>query len=227
MKGSTGRIILGLAVVFLGILFLLEQVGLSDYIGGRSLIGFFWPALILGAGVLFLVKGGITPGIIFLTLGALFFASNLFGWQIWGNWWPAILIAVGVAILLGKTTEKTFVNTISGEYNKNRLDDFLVLWGGEKRITSTEFEGGKITCMFGGEKIDLRDATIAKAGGKLDIFCAFGGVEIIVPTHINIEITGNAFLGGVDNKTAPTTRPGSPKLVINCTTTFGGVEIKN
>jgi len=228
MKNNTGRLFLGIAVILLGLVFLLEQIGLSDILGGRSLIGFFWPILIIATGIVFLVKGGTTPGLVLTTLGVLFFVSHIFGWSIWSNWWPLILIVIGVAILVGKTTENTLPNSISGTTSASSLNDFLAFWGAEKHITSKEFSGGRVTCLFGGEKIDLCDAGISKEGGKLEVFCAFGGVEIIVPTEMNVEVSGNGFLGAIENKsTASTEASARPKLLIVGNVAFGGIEVKN
>jgi predicted membrane protein len=230
MKNNGAKLLIGGVLILLGILFLLDQFGLSRYLNGHSLIGFFWPVLVIAIGVMFLARGGITAGIIFLFFGGLFFASQLFGWEIWGTWWPLILIALGVAILLGKTIERPGLNVVSGGSSTSQLNDFIAFWGAEKRITSKEFTGGKITCLFGGEKIDLREAEIAKDGGKLEISTAFGGVELIVPQNMNIEVKGNAILGGVDNKTAQQYSEAAgkgPLLTIICSVAFGGIEVKN
>lgn len=228
MKNSGGKIFLGVVLVLLGVLFLLDQLGLGRILGGQSLIGYFWPLIIVGIGILFLVRGGLTPGIIFVTFGLLFIASQFFGWSIWGNWWPIVLIAIGVAILLGKTTENVFSNAVSGTTEANTLNDFLIFWGSEKRIVSKAFHGGKITCMFGGEKIDLREAAIAKDGAKLEVYCAFGGVEIIAPVDMNVEVAGNGVLGAVENKAVHNTEANNkPKLLIVGNVAFGGIEVKN
>lgn len=218
---------MGVAIVVLGVMFLLQEIGLSQILGGKSLVSFFWPILLLAVGIIFLVKGGLAPGIVFISFSGLFVFSIFFGWEVWAKWWPVILIAIGTAILLGKTKTCGKLNINNKIESSDRVDDMIAFWGSDKQITSSNFQGGNITCVFGGVKLDLRNAKISKDGGKLNIFCAFGGVEIIVPPELNFEITGTAFLGGVENKTTHTIDPASPKLVINCTAAFGGVEIKN
>lgn len=228
MKTNSGKIILGLSLILLGTLFLLDQTELNSFLGYRTFVGFFWPTVIIASGIVFLIRGDLTPGIIFVTLGLLFFGSHVFGWHIWNNWWPILIIASGVAILLGKITHQPLPNPVSGTATSSTLNDFVFLGGTHKQIVSQDFAGGKITCMFGGGKIDLRQAGISKDGAKLDVFCAFGGAEIIVPPEMNVEVIGNGFLGAVENKTIadPSTKD-KPKLLIAGSAAFGGIEIKN
>ncbi len=97
-----GRVIFGLIVIAVGILFLLasqEIIPWEDW----------WAYLLLSLGCIFLfevllrsimpahrrpVSGKLIAGLVLIAIGA----SNIYGL---GTWWPLIIIGVGVFILFG------------------------------------------------------------------------------------------------------------------------------
>lgn len=56
----------------------------------------------------------------------------------------------------------------------------MLLSGRELANTSPQFEGGRITALFGGVELDLLHATLA-ADAELDVTAVFGGVDVTVP----------------------------------------------
>jgi hypothetical protein len=46
-------------------------------------------------------------------------------------------------------------------------DDCVIFLGLEIKISSSNFQGGSIKALFGGAKLDLRDAKFDKLGGNL------------------------------------------------------------
>lgn len=85
------------------------------------------------------------------------------------------------------------------------------------------FEGAELTATFGTVKCDLRNAIIEK-DCAIQASAIFGGIDILVPTGINVKVNSNSIFGGVSNKT-PMYRD-APTLYISGTCMFGGVEIK-
>lgn len=55
----------------------------------------------------------------------------------------------------------------------------------------------RVFALFGGGKLDLRQAIFAPGVTEIRIFAMFGGVEIKVPRDVDLELRANAFLGGV------------------------------
>jgi hypothetical protein len=81
--------------------------------------------------------------------------------------------------------------------------------------------------VFGGAEVDLRD-TVPSPGAALDVFAAFGGVEVTVPEGWNVVTRGLPLFGGIDNATAKEAVPAdAPTLAVNATVLFGGLEIKH
>src|SRR5882724_9993624 len=88
-----GRLVIGLVVVALGVLFLLENLGII-YV--RNL-WMFWPVILIVLGLARLANShsvsGRVSGAILTGVGAIFLASNLgyIPWDIWRLFWPLIL----------------------------------------------------------------------------------------------------------------------------------------
>ena len=61
------------------------------------------------------------------------------------------------------------------------------------------------------------------------ICCAvkYGGIELFVPTHVNVVVKSRSFLGGVGNHATHATDPKAPTLYIVADNFLGGVDIKN
>ena len=55
-------------------------------------------------------------------------------------------------------------------------------------------------CLAGGISLDFREADLAPGVTELTIICLMGGVEIIVPPNLNVEVAGSAILGGFDQE---------------------------
>lgn len=79
--------------------------------------------------------------------------------------------------------------------------------------------------LFGGSSFDFRDATFASDIVTLNVFCAFGGVEVTVPDGVNIRNETVAIFGGTDVKNIDPA-PGAPTLVLKGLVLFGGIDAK-
>ena len=110
------------------------------------------------------------------------------------------------------------------------LFNAVAVFGGcERRVTSTNFQGGKATAVFGGIELDFRDCDM-QSDAVLEINCVFGGVEVRVPETWHVYARNVPVLGGFeDTSRQPSVAPGTqPKtLTITGMVVFGGIEIKN
>ena len=68
---------------------------------------------------------------------------------------------------------------------------------------------------------------MAKDGATLDIFCAFGGVEIIAPRNLRVDVAGTPIFGGFSDKTRGGDGTHTHTLHITGSAIFGGVEVKD
>ena len=225
------RLIIGIAIVLVGALSLLANLGFHVDIH----LWDYWPVILILIGLSMIFKGpeyrSSFGGSLFLIVGILFLLNNFeiihFGM---GIFWSIIIILIGVAILKHGL----------GGSGKSALDaDYInitaILGGGEHNFTSKQLRGGKVFAFMGGAKLNLKEADFADDSIVIEIFAMMGGVEIIAPVNWQVSMHGLPILGGMDNKTSARPREDraeisgtSPKrLVINGTAILGGIEVKN
>lgn len=226
MRNKT-KIFIGVLLLTLGVLVLLDNTGiLFPYaISIGTFWNLFWPALFLGVGITLIFDKNFTAGSIFTIIGIALLASRLLSWSFWSTFWPLILIGLGFSILFRNENKKLSVNDAAKVSSEDKLDDTVIFWGVEKKVTSKNFEGGEINTVFGGYQLDLRETKLNKDGATLNVNCAFGGVEILVSDTYRVVTNGTGILGGwVPN--IPTSEVDKPVLTIQGVAAFGGVEIK-
>ncbi len=85
----------------------------------------------------------------------------------------------------------------------------------------------KLLALFGGMDIDFSRAYMPPGESYVDAMCVFGGVDMIVPEGLNVEVHGVPLFGGIENKTTGEYIPGAPTLHIRAFVLFGGLEIKH
>ena len=105
-----------------------------------------------------------------------------------------------------------------------------VFSGTRQKIESQDFEGGKISAVFGGAEIDLRSAGTKREEISIKAEAVFGGIELWVPAHWQTIVRGTGVFGSFEDKTFPAA-PGAsgkaPRLVVTGAAVFGGVVVKN
>ena len=223
----TGRLVVGLAIVALGVTFLLDTLGILD----ASEIWHYWPAILVLIGVVKLVNGHSgrerMAGLIWLSVGALLLAYSfdLIGFSPWRVFWPALIILIGLS-MVGRS--------LSGDrWRSGPTDDsgqthaFAVMSGVVRRHSTSDYRGGEATAIMGGCEIDLRQCDITSGPAVLDVFALMGGIEIRVPGNWTIRNEGLALLGGIDDGRKETAGDPAKVLIIRGQAMMGGVELKN
>ena len=220
---SVSRIWFGLSLVAIAVLFGLES---ADVLDVSDVLASWWPAFVLGAGVLELLLGRprqwFGPSLLIagsaLVLG---FTTGLLS-EVGPLLWAIVLGALGITLLIRASTyRKAAVDTDSV--------NSLVLFGGREMAShSKRFRGGSVASMFGGTELDLRDAALAP-GAQLEVLSAFGGTEIRVPRGWRVEMRGMPIFGAFENATASELELGAdaPVLALAGVALFGGIEVKH
>ncbi|MCH0540470.1 DUF1707 and DUF2154 domain-containing protein [Streptomyces sp. MUM 203J] len=80
--------------------------------------------------------------------------------------------------------------------------------------------------LMGGGDIDLRDADFEDREIVIRCFTVMGGIDVIVPPELDVEVTGFALMGGFDDRGAGEGSPGSPKVRVTGFALMGGVDVK-
>jgi predicted membrane protein len=227
-------VFLGLFMVGGGLLFLLRNMGVL-YIDN---IGAYWPVILLVIGASKLVwprhNGSIGTGVVMLVIGGVFLLRNLgilYG-NVSGYIWPLIFIAIGCSMLF----RRSFLpgpwspGPAGGVFNADTLYSDILFGGLQPRVVSQDFQGGKVSVVFGGAEIDLRGAAIQRPNVTLQLDAVFGGIEVIVPTHWQVSAHGTGVFGAFEDRTAQPAAPPTgtaPQLSIRGGAVFGGVTIRN
>lgn len=81
--------------------------------------------------------------------------------------------------------------------------------------------------LFGGQDLDMREATFESPVTEITGIWCFGGLDIKVPEGVEIRDRTIGIFGGTDVKRAGEPQPGAPVLVIRGLVLFGGVSVKS
>jgi predicted membrane protein len=243
-----GKILGGLLVVVIGVVFLAKELGAEIPVWL-----FNWKMLLIGVGLVTLLKHKFRNGwgAVLMLVGGAFLVIDLYPeLEIKSLILPVLIILVGLFIIF-KPRRKFHRHHWNKwekhyQYNKNwaihgnscqeeevSSDDVInthVKMGGlKKSIVSKTFKGGLVKIMFGGVELNLSQADFEKEA-VLEIDQLFGGLELIVPAHWEVRSEmATGFSSIEDNRTVhPSPSGETPKvLILKGSNYFGGIEIKN
>jgi len=235
-NNPAAQIVIGIAVILLGLLFLLDNMGWLDL----DLSVQFWPVILIVAGALKFSQSqhGRGRGIgVFLMLfgGAALLKGMGMLYLSWNVLAPLAMIGVGVLVVYRSVARRqaadraadkmAFATSESVTDDENSVFATAILGAYKRRMTSQRFAGGEITTIMAGCELDLRDASI-EGSAVLTVFALMGGIEIKVPTDWSVELEGMPILGGFEESTL---RPkdASKRLVIRGYAIMGGLQIGN
>ena len=161
------------------------------------------------------------------------FHLDWFDW-VWNHPWaeylgPVLLLIIGVELIVSsyqRNPEQWLQRPVPQGEDGKRIN-CAVRFGGDEYIYRGEpFHGARLDAFFGGLRLDLRQAVITE-DEEIDIHTFAGGVELLVPTNVTIEVKSRSFIGGVGNETVGRAIPGAPCLHVIASNFLGGVSIKN
>lgn len=211
MSFISGRLIIGAAVLAIGVMLLLNNLVEGIDFNIRYILGTYWPVipLLLGISWLFSSFGSSRSGVerkiyfswgqfitalIALAVGVLFLGRNL-GWfdidtrLFWNLLWPVILILIGFNLLRGRA------------FGGGRSGRFSFLGGANVGGAQPwKLESGSYFALMGGIDIDLTAAEIQEGETFLDLTAIMGGIDVKVPKDLALIYDGSAVLGGVTFK---------------------------
>jgi predicted membrane protein len=229
-KGVTSQIVLGLLVIFMGLMFLLDNLDIVDFHRAIS----FWPMVFIIAGTVKLcdtqTRGGQLLGAGLAGLGILMILDrmDIIDFNV-RTLWPLFLIGAGGFLLYRAITGRRMMQGGSLKDDlgpgSDVVDIAAIVGGFERRVGSQNFRGGEITAVMGGCSLDMRTASI-QGEAVLNVFAFWGGVTIKCPPDWTVVLQGTPIMGGFEEKTA-TPPDNSKRLVIRGYAIMGGVEVRN
>jgi len=193
---------------------------------------FSWQMLLIVIGVITLTgSDNKTPGIVMISVGGFFLIPELFTdfFRSFNFFWPALFIVIGVVLLMNSrrlVKKLDFSSSNKADY----IDYVNIFSGAERQLITENFQGGKVTSIFGGGEVDLTRSSLAPGDNVIEITCIFGGTTIIVPDNWNVVIDVTPILGGFSDSRkmrGDVIRDNTRSLIIRGTVIFGGGEIKS
>jgi predicted membrane protein len=245
----TGRMIAGGLLIFLGVLFTLDNFGVVE----AGDIFRYWPLFLVGFGLLKVAQARYSEqrlgGVVMIGIGSLLLLRTLHVISFhMRDVWPIALV-IGGGLLVWRSARRrdpdAVLTSARGQLPHSEsglapaeagggytLNEFAFLGGGERIIRTPDFRGGEVTAVMGGFEIDLRGAGIVGDEAVLEVFTLWGGVEIRVPEDWIVQIQATPILGGISETVTGPAVPAPPssgprkRLVIRGTAIMGGVEVK-
>ena len=222
----TPQLLVGLIVIAVGVLFTLDNLGITD---AEQYLR-YWPAGLIAIGLLKLAQsrdgmGGAFGGFIFALSGTwlLLEQTEVVRLSFW-DLWPVLLVMFG-GYLVWQGYSGRQLRAASGDSN-SVVSGLAVLGGVARGNNSRAFRGGNLTAVMGGCELDLRQAAI-HGEAALEVFAMWGGIEIRVPEDWTVVGRVTPLLGGFDDKTRPPQGASAHRLVIRGFAIMGGIEVKN
>lgn len=234
VKGFTGKAAaLGVIIIAAGLLLLARNTGFLDQ--NLSRILFSWEMLLIAIGVVnIFLRQSIWSGIILIGVGSFFLLVNFYHvpFDTWQLFLPALIILVGLKMIFGSSRignrmfkEPLFTHSVGSE---DFFEDVAVFGGGERKIVTPNFKGGRMVAIFGGSKVDLTHSNIAPGDRPMvEVVSMFGGSGLIVPSDWNVKVEVFNIFGGYVDKRISSQVDFNKTLIIKGVTIFGGGEVKS
>lgn len=221
------NIMWGLVLIALGVIIGLNSLGLTSI---ELFFDGWWTLFIIIPCFIGLITDKEKTGsIIGLIIGVLLLlgCQDIISFEtFWKLLIPMLLVILGLSMVF-KDIFNSKINRKISELNKNSKSEKNVsaYFSGQKvAYSKEEFDGINMEAVFGGIKLDLREAIIKK-DVVINARAIFGGIDILVPENINVVVSSSSMFGGVDNK-REINQDNKITIYVNGSSLFGGIDIK-
>lgn len=207
----------GIVLIVVGILFLGRNMNWWNF---SIFFEGWWTLFLIVPSIISLVrKESMGTSFLILVLGVLMLlaSQNVIDWStIWKVFLPIIIMVVGLSIIFGnrKAKEKRV---------RANAKEYVAIFSGVDEVINKIESDFKMTAVFGGIELDMRDVTL-DSDLVIDCFTLFGGIDIRLPKDVKVEVNGLPIFGGVENKYR-NNHEAKVTVYINHTTICGGVDL--
>lgn len=223
------NIVWGILLIVLGIILGLNAMGITDI---NIFFRGWWTLFIILPSACGIIKNPRKIGnYIWLIIGVLILLNirEVIQLEIISKLiFPIILVLIGLGIILKdkvevKTNEK--IKELNGKINKEGLEEYYATFSGQDlNFSGKTFKGASLNSVFGGIELTLKGAEITE-DTLINATSVFGGIDIIVPENVNVQVKSTAIFGGTANKVKEE-KPNVPTIYVKTFCLFGGVDIK-
>ena len=203
---SNKRIFTGAIFLILGVLLTLDNLDILNIRFPDYLFGWYTILIVVGLFITF-VRERVGFGVTLIVIGGIFMLDEMAYYFYWDfdfrdifRLWPLVFVAIGASLILERHVEAETFEKKSFDDDTDSVDEMAIFSGAERTITSQNFQGGKLTAIFGGTELNLINADLAEGTNILDVFVMFGGTDIRVPSDMNVKIKVTAIFGGFSDE---------------------------
>jgi predicted membrane protein len=236
-RSRSGRVIGGLIVVAVGVIFLAREAGVHF---PRWIFSWEMILIVLGLFLGFRHSFKNMSWLVLVLIGSVFLFDDIYPYTDISDYaWPMIIIAIGLIMIFRpgrkgndpywKRWEAGHAPTYGS--TDDHIDSTAVFGGLKKNVISKNFKGGDVTAVFGGTDINLMQADI-EGRVVLELTAVFGGIKLLVPPHWKVQTEDQvAIFGSVEDKRPVVSDPSmidtGKVLILQGTCVFGGIDIKS
>jgi hypothetical protein len=142
----------------------------------------------------------------------------------------AVFAARYVSDLEAVTRDLPAVPAVDVPASRRRASRWVVAVMGQSERTSRWRAGERIrvVTIMGNCRLDLRRAEIDTPEVVIRAFVVMGGIDIIVPEGVEVELTGIHIMGDKNLSVADVPRlPGTPLVKVKAIALMGGVKVRS
>jgi len=222
----TGRLLFGLVLVTLGLMWTLENLGIPGIDEALR----WWPALLVAYGLMRITgldgTRRVVSGVLFTLIGGWMLARELGLVHISiFRLWPMWMILVGGSLVWRSMRGPGF--DPDGADRSAYPRPFAFMGGNARKVESQEFVGLEATAVMGGVEADLTGTRPRGREVVAEVFAWWGGIELIVPENWHVVSEVTPIMGGVEDATRFAGGEAATTLVVRGLVIMGGVEIRN
>ena len=126
---------------------------------------------------------------------------------------PTVLIVIGLCFIFKDVVGGNVASEIKrlNSQRKGKNEYSATFSGQDINFNGQEFNGIDLIATFGGIKCDLRNAVI-NSDQVVNVSSTFGGVDVFVPSNVQVKIKSTSIFGGVSDRAAHTNQEGVPTI---------------
>jgi predicted membrane protein len=234
VKGFSGKAaMLGVFVIAAGLLLLARNTGFLNATVSRII--FSWEMLLIAIGLVnILWRQSFWSGVILIGIGSFFLLVNFYHmpFTTWQIFLPALIILVGLKMIFGPShfekkmmRKPIFSQTVASE---DYFEDIAIFGGGERKVVTPNFRGGRMVAVFGGSKVDLTHCGFTTSERPMiEVVAIFGGTTLLVPADWNVKVEVFNIFGGYGDRRIASQVDFNKTVVIKGITIFGVGEVKS
>lgn len=226
MKDYT-KYIFGFLLIFIGLILGLNAFGITNI---NLFFSGWWTLFIIIPSLVGLINDKEkTSSLIFLIIGVWLFLAerDLIEYELLIKLLlPVILISIGLLLVFKDVLSINGKEIKKINANNKESNNYIAVFGSQDlKFEDEKVENLDLKSLFGGIKLDLRDAKIEK-DIVINTLSVFGGIDIYVPDDVKVKVSSTPFFGGVEVKREKQSSKKEITIYLNSVCIFGGVDVK-